>query len=139
MTKSKLLTPRQWALYNFLKGKGDEWTTQRDIAYALKDHYDTSFKKDKFHDSKARLQITMDIRTINDSDAIQKIIIPSPKGIKIANEREFDEYIERERSSALRRLMRLELKAKKGNYNGQMRLVFNKERDTIEAFLKENG
>lgn len=130
-----MLTPRQYALYNFLKEQGDEWTTQIEIAYALSNHYDVSFDKDKFHDSKARLQITLDIRALNDSDVIQKIIMSSSKGVKIANESEFDAYIGREINAAVRRLMRAKRKAEKGNRDGQMRLVLNKERDTIEAFL----
>lgn len=134
-----MLTPRQWALYNFLKERGDEWTTQLDIAYALEDYYDTSFTDDKFHDSRARLQITMDIRALNDSDVIQKIIMSGSKGVKIANESEFDTYIGREIMAAVRRLKRAKRKAEKGNRDGQMRLVLNKERDTIEAFLRELG
>ena len=134
-----MLTPRQWALYNFLKDKGDEWTTQLDIACALSEHYDPNFDKDKFHDSKARLQITMDIRALNDSEVIQKIIMSSSKGVKIANESEFNSYIGREINAAVRRLMRAKRKAEKGNRDGQMRLVLGKERDTIEAFLREIG
>lgn len=135
----KVLTTRQWALYRFLKEQGDVWTTQIDIAYALKDYYDTSFEKSKFHDSKARLQITMDIRALNDSEVIQKIIMSGSKGVKIANEREFNTYIGREINAAVRRLMRAKRKAEKGNRDGQMRIVLGKERDTIEAFLKEIG
>lgn len=139
MTKRKLLTPRQWALYNFLKEQGDVWTTQIDIAFALKDHYDVAFENDKFHDSKARLQITMDIRALNDSDVIQKIIMSSSKGIKIANEKEFDQYIRREIGAVIRRLTRAKRKADKARMNGQTRVVFKSERDTIEAFIQEEG
>jgi len=35
--------------------------------------------------------------------------------------------------------MRAKRKAEKGNRDGQMRIVLGKERDTIEAFLKEIG
>lgn len=132
-----MLTPRQWQLYNYLKEQGDQWTMQFDIACALSEHYDTDFDKDKFHDSKARLQITMDIRALNDSEVIQKIIMSGSKGVKIANESEFNTYIGREINAAVRRLMRAKRKAEKGNRNGQMRIVLGKERDTIEAFLKE--
>ena len=138
MAKHKLLTPRQWALYNFLKEQGDVWTKQIDIAYALKNFYDCSFENDKFHDSKARLQITMDIRAISDSDVIQKIIISSPQGIKIANETEFDSYIRRELGAVIRRLNRVKRKAEKARLNGQTRVVFKGERDTIEAFIEES-
>ena len=134
-----MLTPRQWTLYNFLKERGDQWTTQIEIAYALKEHYDTSFTDDNFHDSRARHQMSMDIRALNESDVIQKIIMSGSKGVKIANESEFDTYIGREINAAVRRLMRAKKKAEKGNRDGQMRLVLNRERDTIEAFLKELG
>ena len=134
-----MLTPRQWALYNFLKERGDQWTTQIEIAYALKEHYDTYFTDDNFHDSRARHQMSIDIRALNESDVIQKIIMSGAKGVKIANESEFDTYIGREFNAAIRRLMRAKKKAEKGKCDGQMRLVLNKERDTIEAFLKEIG
>jgi len=131
------LNSRQWALYNFLKEQGDEWTKQLDIAYALKDLYRFTDSNDKFHDSNARQLLTADIRVINNSDVIQKIIISSPRGIKIANESEFAKYIGKEINAAVRRLMRAKHKAQKGNLNGQTRFVFNRERDTIEAFLIE--
>lgn len=132
-----MLTPRQWALYNFLKERGDVWTTQLDIAYALKNHYDTSFTDDKFHDSRARLQITMDIRALNDSDVIQKIIIPSSKGVKIATEDEWQKNIKRDYISVFKKLDRIRKKERKGQMDGQTRLVFKSERDTIEAYLRE--
>lgn len=137
MAKHRLLTPRQWALYNFLKERGDEWTTQLEIAYALHKHYGADFENDKFHDSKVRLQITMDIRAINDSDVIQKIVISSPRGIKIANENEFNLYIRREIGAVIRRLSRAKRKAEKARLDGQTRIVFKSERDTIEAFIQE--
>ena len=132
-----MLTPRQWDLYNFLKEQGDKWTTQLDIAYALDNWYSCDFENEKFHDSRARLQITMDIRAINDSDTIQKIIISSSKGVKIANESEFERYINKEIGAVIRRLNRARKKAKKAGMNGQTRLVFNRERDIIEAFIQE--
>lgn len=133
-----MLTPRQWALYNFLKERGDQWTTQLDIAYALKDFYDVSLiTNENFHDSRARLQITMDIRAINDSDVIQKIIIPSSKGVKIATEDEWQKSIKRDYISLFKKLDRIRKKERKGQMDGQTRFVFKSERDTIEAFFKE--
>lgn len=133
------LTPRQWALYNYLKKKGDEWTTQLKTACDLLEYYgslDAYFPN--FHDCAARLQMTADIRAINDSDVIQKIIISSPKGIKLANKEEFDRYIRKEIMAAVRKLMRAKRKAEKGNRDGQMRITFNSERDTVEAFIDSN-
>lgn len=130
------LNSRQWALYNYLKDKCDEWTCQWQIALEIPDYnYDGEQDAALFHDSHARLQMTADIRAINESSVIQKVIISSPKGIKLANSEEFDRYIRKEIMAAVRRLMRAKRKAAKGNLDGQMRLVFNSERDTVKAFI----
>lgn len=131
------LNSRQWALYNYLKDKGDEWTTQFRIAIELPEYgfIEGEDDADKFHDSLARMRMTADIRAINESSVIQKVIISSPKGIKIANKDEFDRYIRKEIMSSVRRLMRAKRKAAKGAKDGQMRIVFGSERDTVKAFL----
>jgi hypothetical protein len=130
------LNSRQWALYNFLKERGDEWTVQAEIAAALPEYnYDGEEEYAKFHDSPARMLMTADIRAINESAVIQKVIIASSKGIKIANAAEFDRYIRKEIMAAVRRLMRAKYKASKGNMDGQTRIVFGSERDTIKAFI----
>ncbi len=131
------LNSRQWALYNALKEQGDEWKVQAEIATLIPDYnYDGSEDWRLFHDSPARHMMTADIRTINESAVIQKVIISSGKGIKIANKEEFDRYIRKEISAAVRRLLRAKLKAKKGNLDGQMRITFGEyERDTIKAFI----
>ena len=130
------LNSRQWALYNYLKNKGDTWTYQWQIALELPEYkYDGEQDAALFHDSPARMQMTAEIRAINDSSIIQKVIISSRKGIKIANTEEFDRYMRKEIMAAVRRLMRAKHKAAKGNLDGQMRLVFNSERDTVKAFI----
>ena len=87
-----------------------------------------------FHDSKARHMLTADIRAINKSDVIQKIIISTGKGVKIASSAEFEKYINAEFASIFRKLERTRQKAKKAGLDGQMRIVLGSERDTIEAF-----
>ena len=131
------LNPRQWALYNYVKSMNDTWTTQWNVAKALYmlDGFYANEDPEKFHDSATRMQMTADIRAINESGVIQKIIISSPRGIKIANSEEFDRYIRKEIMSAVRRLMRAKQKAAKGNLDGQTRIVFGSERDTVKAFI----
>lgn len=128
------LNSRQWAVYNLLKNNPDRYLTQLDIVYSLHEYYDTSFSDDHFHDSCARHQLTKDIRAINKSEVIQKIVISCNKGVKIASSAEFEEYINGEFASIFRKLARTRQKAKKGGLDGQMRLVFGSERDTIEAY-----
>jgi hypothetical protein len=128
------LNSRQWALYNLLKNNPDKYLTQLEIAYALREYYDTSFYNDQFHDSATRHLLTKDIRAINNSDVIQKIIISTSKGVKIASSAEFAQYINAEFASIFRKLARTRQKAKKAGLDGQMRIVLGSERDTIEAF-----
>lgn len=132
------LNPRQWALYNFLKEQGDVWTYQEDIAKALPDWYAPIEPKKDYHNTKERHLMTKDIRAINDSSVIQKIIISNPsRGVKIATEEEWQECIKRDYISVFKRLERIRNKERKGRMDGQTRLVFKSERDTIEAFLRE--
>ena len=131
------LNPRQWAVYNLLKNNPDKYLTQIQIVYALKEYYDVSFYNDQFHDSAARHMLTNDIRKINNSDVIQKVIISCSKGVKIASSEEFARYINAEFASVFRKLARTRRKAKKAGLDGQMRLVLGSERDTIEAFADD--
>lgn len=128
------LNARQWAVYNLLKNNPDRHLTQIEIVYKLRDYYDTSFYNEQFHDSNARHLLTKDIRAINESDIIQKVVISNNKGVKIASSAEFEKYINAEFASIFRKLARTRQKAKKAGLDGQMRIVLGNERDTIEAF-----
>ena len=131
------LNARQWALYTLLKNNPDRYMTQQEIAYALQEHFPTEtlvFVDAPFHDSAARHLLTKDIRAINQSEAIQKIIISNSKGVKIASSAEFEQYINAEFAAIFRKLARTRQKARKAGLDGQMRIVLGQERDTIEAF-----
>ena len=136
--KEKKLTTRQWKLYNYLKDRGDEWTPQWKIALDLPEYeYDGNEHYASFHDSKARHKITNDIRALNKSSVIQKIILSGSNGVKISNEQEFDKYMAKRFLQAIRRLEYLKNLSRKGGRDGQMRITLGKhERDTIEAFIK---
>ena len=128
------LNPRQWAVYNLLKNNPDRYFTQADICRKLLEHYPLGYTADTFHDSTARHMLTKDIRTINKSEVIQKVIISNSKGVKIASSEEFEQYINAEFAAIFRKLARTRQKAKKAGLDGQMRIVLGSERDTIEAF-----
>ena len=128
------LNARQWALYTLLKNNPDRYMTQADICYILREYYPPGYSADTFHDSRARHMLTNDIRTINKSEVIQKVIISTPKGVKIASSAEFEKYINAEFASIFRKLARTRQKARKAGLDGQMRIVLGNERDTIEAF-----
>lgn len=128
------LNARQWAVYNLLKNNPDKYLTQIDIVLKLREWFTFDFTADTFHDSNARHLLTKDIRAINKSDVIQKIVISNNKGVKIASSAEFEKYINAEFASIFRKLARTRQKAKKAGLDGQMRIVLGNERDTIEAF-----
>lgn len=130
------LNSRQWALYNYLKEQGDQWTTQLRIALEIPEYeYDGNEPAAAFHDSPVRHLLTKDIRKINKSGVIQKIIISTPQGVKLASESEFDIFIRSQYAALWRRKERLDKIARKGNRNGQGRFVFGSERDTVKAFI----
>ena len=125
------LTPRQWKLYNFLKEQ-DDWVKQERISSSLPDLYGTSGTP--FHDTIARINITNDIRAIKKSDVIQKIVISSTKGVKIATQDDFGIYFDHKLKALKKQIKLLYKQLKKAQLNNQTRIVFNSERDFIEAF-----
>ena len=131
------LTSRQFRLYDYLKAKGDQWTTQFQIVNDLRELY--HYAEDDlvtFHDNPARKQLTNDIRAINESDYLPKPILSGCKGVKIANEKEFDLFIGANINAVIRRLKRLKNMAKKGDKNGQFRLKLSEyQKDIHEAFV----
>lgn len=131
----KKLNSRQWALYNFLKNNPDKYIKQIDVVYSLKDYYSFTGNDAKFHDSAVRKQLTKDIRAINDSPVIQKIIISNTNGVKLASRAEFEKYINAEYAMIFRRYKRAKQKARKAGLDGQMRFAIGQERNTIEAFV----
>lgn len=130
------LNNRQWALYNLLKNNPDTYFKQIDIVNELKEHYRFT-DNINFHDSNARITLTKDIRAINESSVIQKIIISNQKGVKLASREEFEQYIKAEYAMIFRKLKRTRQKARKAGLDGQMRLTSGKERNTVEVFVDE--
>ena len=130
------LTSRQWKLYEFLKSQED-WVKQERISSSLPDLYGTD--ETPFHDTIARMNITNDTRAIKKSEVIQKIIISNAKGVKIANAEEFDEWFERKAISLKKQMGLLYKQLKKAQLNNQTRIVFNSERDFIEAFKEQRN
>lgn len=131
------MTKRQTKLYEYLMSRGDQWTTQMEIALALDTYYNAkAFENSKdFHDSSTRFDIAKDIRAISISDECEKIIISSSNGVKIANEEEFYRFMKRQYASLFRKLYRLNKIAKKGGMHNQVEI----NGQTIEAFLENAG
>lgn len=130
------LNRRQWALYNLLKNNPDRRFQLCEIPTELPDFYPATQGK-HFHNTGTRRRITADIQAINDSDIIQKVIVKNSFGIKLASREEFEQYINAEFAELSRRWKRTWKKAKKAGLDGQMKMTFGRERDTVEAFTDE--
>ena len=129
------MNTRQIALYEFLLDKGDEWTSQAEIARELYRDYGNAeccLEPKDYHNTTERQYITEDIRAINLDPNVEKIIISCGKGVKIANEEESDRYIKAQYNATIRKLSRIYKMAKKVNRNGQIDFGGH----TVEAFLE---
>ena len=132
--KEATLTTRQWDLYIFLKTyyKEGVYISKQTICRNLPQHYQI---KDK--ETRTCRAIENDIRKINNSDLIQKIIVSNKNGYKIGSKEECEKYIEKR---FLRDLKNLKLNWKlvdKVESDGQCRFTFGKgyERDYVETFI----
>jgi hypothetical protein len=132
------LTPRQWKLYELLKDNTQRWITQLEIQKTMSSDYPDYDGQKNFHDSNARYDIGEDICKINESDVIQKIILSSSSGIKIATADEYRVWSQNKWKSLKQQISRLAWKDHKSRLDGQMKLVFGEsmERDYYEAFVK---
>lgn len=131
-----MLTERQIALLEHLQANCGRFLTQYEIAMALPQWYPVdAFMLDReFHDSRARLQLTFDIRAINASADVQQIIISSNKGVKLASAEEFEKYIAKQYAAVFRRLNRIRIKERKGRLDGQLALTGTGDTVTVSAF-----
>lgn len=133
----KELNNRQWALYNLLRNNPDTAFFEIEIAMNLPQYYNDynpCTATTTFHDSPARQLITADIRKINECDTIQKMIISTPYGVKLASEEEAYRYIKAQYAAIFRKLKRVRKLERKANLDGQYRLTSGSERNVIEAF-----
>ncbi len=130
------LNNRHFRLYDYLKSRGNQWTTQYQIICDLKELYG-EIDCENFHDCAARHQLTKDIRTINASDYLPKPILSGGKGVKIANSAEFDKYIGVNINSAVNRLKRLKKLSEKAGKNNQFRMKLTEhQKELYESFIE---
>ena len=132
------LNSRQWALYAYLKSNCDTWLYQRRIVQDLAGYYPCEkavLRSNAFHDSPARHLLTADIRALNESGTIQKIILSNgANGVKLASKEEAEKHIRAKYATIFRQLKRARLMEKKAGLDGQLRLVMGSEREIVQAF-----
>ena len=79
-----------------------------------------------------RVHLLNDLQKIRANPDFEMLPISSSKGVKIANEEEFDRYIKLQYKSASRKLAKVYAMAKKGNRHNQIDLGGH----TVESFLE---
>lgn len=130
MKKQEGLNARQWHLYNYLKENYAEgnFISKYEICQALPNYY-------TFNVNETRMcrALETDVRIINNSELIQKIIVSNKHGYKIGNDAEITEYLNKRFRRDLKSLKLNWQLANKVALDGQMRLTFGNERDIIEA------
>lgn len=129
------MNERQIALYEYLLAKGDEYTSQAEIARDLFEYYgngECCLEPKDYHDSTERLVLLRDLQELRVNPEFEKLVISSSKGVKIANEAEFDRYIKAQYKATIRKLARIYKMAKKGNRDGQIDFGGH----TVESFLQ---
>lgn len=142
--KKEKLTPRQWRLYELLKDfynkNPNGYLTTNDILEALpNDYYYLKTEMENgtpLHDCQCQYNIRGDINALRNSDQINKIICSSPKGYKIATEREADSWLHRIKNEGIAKLRMYWKNRKSAEANNQLTLVFNYEKGIIEVFDK---
>lgn len=122
----KTMNTRQWKLYEFLKEQMDHYLSRKTI-----------MRLSGLYEEETSRTLTHDLQVIKENPTINRILITSRKGIKIAKTKEeANEYLEREKIETLSRLKRYFIQSKQYGLDNQTQIVFNAEKDTIEVFSK---
>ena len=138
MQKQEKLNSRQWDLYNFLKENYAQgiYISKKEICKSLPQHYVFSEGKTNRYCE----LVERDIRTLNSSNVIQKIIVSNRVGYKIGNEEEVKKYLKKRFNRDWESIKLSRALVKKAKLDDQMKEVFDtQERNFIEAFIEERG
>ncbi len=126
------MNERQKELYTFLKEYPNQWVSKEEISYQLYANYPRCYEVSSEHNSRAFALIRQDIRAINRSDEVEKIIVSSKKGYKVATKKEAIRYIERRFKRDLKSLKLDWLLKKKCGLEGQITI----DGEEIKPFIE---
>lgn len=111
----------------------NRWMKQEEVLKAMGDFYPHIKVGTYAHNSYARCLLTKDIQEINSTTHLNRIIIHSPKGIKVATEEEAMTYLHNQYKETLSKLKRIKKMEKKMESNGQYEM-FDLE-NYIDTFI----
>lgn len=125
------LNERQLKLYNYLLNRSD-WANRVEILDDLKEVYDYTPSGSLYNNSAASL-LTRDIKELNNSPDVRKLIIYNSKlGIKIAEKEEAKDFLMKNFTDNIRRMQKYHFLLDKLNKDGQATI----EDRVIEAFRR---
>lgn len=123
------MNERQQKLYQFLldKSSTNQYISKEEICYNLPKFYPRFEEKSNEHNSRSFALIRRDVRAINRSD-VEKIVVSSKKGYKIANKEEAIEFINKR--------FRRDLRSLKINWNLKRKVGLNNQVKMEKEMLK---
>lgn len=144
----KKLNSKQWRLYNFIKFITEQgrWTDKKEICTELNDLYSLQTTKNETSEINNCPAIYQDIKAINNSNEIEKIVVVDKNKIYLGSEEHCKDYAEKLKIKALKLLKRSWALTHKINSDGQGKIIScqgnviteeSKARDFVEAFVKE--
>ena len=128
-----MLTDRQLKLIDLLKSK-EGYVKQEKIAREIEDY--GTYEGD-YHNTRARIMMTDDIRAINSSMDFDGIILSDRNGIKLADRLDCERKLKAEFISVLKALIRVKKKFKKFNLDGQAYITDALGQDYKDVFNME--
>ena len=130
------MNDRQRKLYELLLLYDEYPIKQADIGRIFIDDYDDCNCLD-YHNSHARQVLTADIREINNDLSVEKIIVSSKNGIKLATKDEATRYIKGQYAALFRKLKRIRTLEKKARLDGQFKIFTDENGDFVSSFVEE--
>jgi hypothetical protein len=131
MKIKKELNSRQWKLYKYLCKQEDPKTLKTIIRetglYGPVDEIN-------FNNSAGRRVLTADIRILKEKDKPHKNVLSTNQGIIIGTKKEFIQEIGKQERKLIKMFQLLNKQKRKAGLDNQLRLVFGKEKEIIEAF-----
>lgn len=125
------INQRQLTLYNYLLNR-EGWANRIDILNDLQDVYEYEPNGNLYKNSAASL-LTKDIKMLNNSPEIRKLIIYNSKlGIKIAEKEEAKDFLMKNFTDNIKRMQKYHFLLDKLNKDGQATI----EDKVIEAFRR---
>lgn len=129
------ITERQLKLYNYLLNRNG-WANRIDILNDLKAEYDFVDNGNLYRNSAAK-GLTQDIRALNNNPDIRKLVIYNSKlGIKIADQQEALEFMQRNYISNMKRLQKHYRLQEKLNKHGQYAFIGDGTIKEMQAFKR---